>query len=181
MSVVGVPFTRVILGDTTHAAAKKFSSSLKGMITANIPFSERNKSTASIKSSKACVLGLDRALVIRFVIFGIKEGWRQLNHIRLRVLLQIHLSQHDNKIADHPWSFRNYLLLVHRRFRQFQEHQFAEHYFCASINAITPVPVPISKILNGLWFTGPKRKEELHLCQFSSRRVLFNENCLNWN
>jgi hypothetical protein len=46
------------------------------MITANIPFSERNKSEASMRSSKgACVLktGQITLLVISFVIFGIKK------------------------------------------------------------------------------------------------------------
>ncbi|MNT77340.1 hypothetical protein D3C72_2164420 [compost metagenome] len=55
ISVEGVPFTRMIfIGNKSKSFAKaiNFSSSLKGMITAKIPFSESNKSAASTKSSK---------------------------------------------------------------------------------------------------------------------------------
>jgi hypothetical protein len=69
------------------------------MITANIPFSERNKSAASINLQRHGVNGLRSLLVIRFVIFGIK--WVGTIKYSSSVLLQIHLSQHENKIADH--------------------------------------------------------------------------------
>jgi hypothetical protein len=55
ISEVGVPFTRVIFkGNKSNSFAhrKNRSSSLKGIITEKIPFSESNKAAASINSSK---------------------------------------------------------------------------------------------------------------------------------
>jgi hypothetical protein len=52
---------------------------------------------------------------------------------------------------------------------------------CANISAITPVPVPISKMLNGLFSIGVQAPTKRHQYQFSWRSDLVQENCLNWN
>jgi hypothetical protein len=70
--VVGFPFTSDFMGYSSFICGQEIFFFFKGMITANIPFSERNKSAASINLQRHGVKKTRSLLVIRFVIFGIK-------------------------------------------------------------------------------------------------------------
>jgi hypothetical protein len=90
------------------------------------------------------------------------EDWKQLNHIHLQALLQIRLSQHENKTSDRSKVFKIIYSLLVGVFNQFLKRQFCALLRCANISPITPVPVPMSKMLNGLFQLVSRRPTKRH-------------------
>jgi hypothetical protein len=84
------------------------------------------------------------------------------------------------KQAIAPRRISNYLqLALQARLRQFQSINSAL-LRCANISAITPVPVPISKMLNGLLSTS-KRQQNAISTNFHGAAILFNRKLFKLN
>jgi hypothetical protein len=71
-----------------------------------------------------------------------------------------------------PREFSKLSQLVRRLLRQFPVRQFVRHYCVANIKAIIPVPVPISKMLNGCFLLGSMHQVNA-IGNFHGTTVLF--------